>query len=62
MDDEVKRSKSSRHSKSAEEDLNLVTNAYVKVNIYMWMKVSTYTCGTEFLSPAHYACAVINVV
>ena len=26
---------------------NLVTYEYVKVNLYMWMKVITYTCGTE---------------
>ena len=31
---------------------NLVTYEYVKVNLYMWMKVTTHTCGTEFLSPA----------
>ena len=61
-DDEAKRSESSRHSESAEEYLNLVTYTYVKVKLYMWINVWTYTCGTEFLSPAHYACVVINVV
>ena len=50
------------HSESAEEDLELVTYEFVKVNLYMWTKVTTYNCGTEFLSPAHHACAVTNFV
>ena len=28
----------------------------------MWMTVTTYNCGTEFLSPAQYACAVLNLM
>ena len=26
--------------------------------IYVWMKFTTHTCGTEILSPAQYACVV----
>ena len=27
-------------------------------NLYMWMKVTTHTCGIEILSPTQYACVV----
>ena len=46
----------------SERTWNLVTYEYVKVKLYMWMTVTTYNCGTEFLSPAQYACAVLNLV
>ena len=31
---------------------NLVTYNYVKLNLYMWMKVTTHTCGTELTTHA----------